>query len=205
MPNYQNGKIYEITNDVNDEEYVGSTILKLCQRWGNHKSDMERLKHRKLYAMMNEIGIEHFRIVLIENFPCNSVEELTAREEHWRKAKNATLNMSQCALTEEEIKKKHCDRSQKYADKNRDIINEKQNKWRNENKEKYLDEKKFNDKKYRDNHKKELSDRRKVKILCDVCNKDIRKDILSIHIKTKKHKNNLMDPDHIPSKSMFIK
>ena len=36
---YNNGKIYQILNNINDEVYVGSTIQPLCKRLYKHKSN----------------------------------------------------------------------------------------------------------------------------------------------------------------------
>jgi hypothetical protein len=36
---YTNGKIYQITNNLNDMIYIGSTCLPLRKRWYNHKND----------------------------------------------------------------------------------------------------------------------------------------------------------------------
>ena len=35
---YTNGKIYQITNNLNDMIYIGSTCLPLRKRWYNHKN-----------------------------------------------------------------------------------------------------------------------------------------------------------------------
>ena len=61
---FNKGKIYKITNDFNDEVYVGSTCDTLNRRFINHKqeSKVERSKNRPIYKLMNEIGFEIFRI-----------------------------------------------------------------------------------------------------------------------------------------------
>ena len=38
MPNYQNGKIYKLVSPHTDEIYIGSTVARLCKRFGNHKN-----------------------------------------------------------------------------------------------------------------------------------------------------------------------
>ena len=35
---YNNGKIYQITNNLNDMVYIGSTCLPLRKRWYNHNA-----------------------------------------------------------------------------------------------------------------------------------------------------------------------
>lgn len=84
MPNYQNGKIYVIRSPHTDKICIGSTTQSLSQRLTKHKSDFKR------HAMGQDCFRTSFHIFqagdayieLLENFPCNSVEELCAREYH---------------------------------------------------------------------------------------------------------------------------
>ena len=96
MCDYENGKIYKIVNDVDDEIYIGSTTQPLCRRFGDHKSNSKSKPNRTLYKKMNKHGAENFRIILVENYPCKSVEELRSREEYWRNELKASLNMVSC-------------------------------------------------------------------------------------------------------------
>jgi group I intron endonuclease len=83
MPvNYQLAKIYTIVNDLNDTVYVGSTAQKLlssrmsCHRRLSTQDD----RTSDLYNAMKTLGVDHFRIVLLRAFPCNSKDELEAEE-----------------------------------------------------------------------------------------------------------------------------
>lgn len=81
MVNYQNGKIYQLVNDVNNKVYIGSTSQSLCRRMNVHRDCGKTLRRESpLYSAMHEIGIEHFRILLVQNAPCHSKEELFAIE-----------------------------------------------------------------------------------------------------------------------------
>ena len=81
MVNYQDGKIYQIVNDVNNKVYIGSTCQTLCKRMSVHRAFGKGLIHKTpIYMGMHEIGVEHFRILLVQNAPCNSKEELHAIE-----------------------------------------------------------------------------------------------------------------------------
>ncbi|MDO9333711.1 MAG: NUMOD3 domain-containing DNA-binding protein [Dehalococcoidales bacterium] len=81
MIDYSKGKIYKVVNIVNDVLYIGSTTQPLSVRMASHRSDAKRRSHSgALYPAMNKIGIEHFRIFLIEKFPCLNRMELEARE-----------------------------------------------------------------------------------------------------------------------------
>ena len=79
MVNYQNGKIYQIINDVNNKVYIGSTCQSLCRRLGGHRARV-KLETSPIYTAMRELGVEHFQIVLVQNAPCDSKEELYAIE-----------------------------------------------------------------------------------------------------------------------------
>ena len=80
---YQKGKIYKLLNAVNDEVYVSSTCQKyLSKRMGKHKEDAS--KHATpIYNLMNNLGYDKFYIELLEYYPCDSKDELTAREGYW--------------------------------------------------------------------------------------------------------------------------
>ena len=79
---YKNGKIYCIRNNITDDIYVGSTTQPLCKRMAKHRGDSKReiKMHYMLYSKFNEIGIENFYIELIEDCPCESLEQLRKRE-----------------------------------------------------------------------------------------------------------------------------
>lgn len=79
MVNYQNGKIYKIISDNTVQIYIGSTVQKLCRRLAKHKSD-----HKCGNCIKSKIIIDqgNYKIILIENYPCNNREELLQREQH---------------------------------------------------------------------------------------------------------------------------
>lgn len=72
--------IYKISNDVNDKVYIGQTIYSLEFRYRQHLREYEKKTQRKLYIAMNEIGIEHFKVEVIEK--CKE-QELDEREKYW--------------------------------------------------------------------------------------------------------------------------
>jgi hypothetical protein len=81
MPNYQNGRIYKITSFQTEQIYVGSTTKTLCRRMADHRSAFK--KPVKNYTAFIILAFDDAFIELIENFPCNSKEELEARERHY--------------------------------------------------------------------------------------------------------------------------
>jgi len=98
------GFIYRIDNDVNSDFYIGSTTRKLCKRMADHRghSKQERYKNRAIYKLMNEIGVEHFKIYLVEEVKFNSKQELVAREGHYIRTLKPTLNKNVAGRTYEE-------------------------------------------------------------------------------------------------------
>jgi hypothetical protein len=107
MEDGKNGIIYYI--ELDDEYYIGSTKQKLCKRQAKHNEDYRKEKCKsKLYERARELGIEKINCVWIEDIIFNSIEELRAREEYWRKKykdeKNSNLNSQVCFQTLEEKK-----------------------------------------------------------------------------------------------------
>ena len=89
MPNYQLGKVYKLVNDDDDQIYIGSTTQRyLCNRMTIHRNDHKLGRKMSACKILEKTNP---RIVLIELWPCNSKDELTAREEHHRK-----LNAAVC-------------------------------------------------------------------------------------------------------------
>ena len=102
------GKIYKITNDYNDDIYIGSTCDLLTKRFSKHKNDSknEKKKNSPIYKLMNEIGYERFRIELIENYPCQDKYQLIQREGHYIR-ELGTLNKRIEGRSQEEYKKEY--------------------------------------------------------------------------------------------------
>ena len=82
MPDYANGKIYKIVNSENDKVYIGSTTQQLYNRMSNHRRQAISLhaQYGKLYKSMRRHGVENFKIKLIKDYPCFSMEQLLAKE-----------------------------------------------------------------------------------------------------------------------------
>jgi hypothetical protein len=106
-PRYQRGKIYQIIvlhEDYKDDLYVGSTICpKLSTRFGQHKIEAEKDEPtKKLHVLMKTIGMRFFKIVLIEDWPCDNKQELLKREQYHMNLWKPTLNMIRSYSTEDE-------------------------------------------------------------------------------------------------------
>ncbi len=90
MVNYQNGKIYKIVCNENDMVYIGSTCKLLCQRLAQHRATYKAYQSGK-YCFVTSfklLEIGDCEIILLEKFPCNSREELNARERFYIETMN---------------------------------------------------------------------------------------------------------------------
>lgn len=83
MPDYQKGKIYFIECIITGERYVGSTCVPtVAHRLAKHVTCYKQYKKGKSCYVSSYDIIErgNYIIHLVENFPCNSKDELTKRE-----------------------------------------------------------------------------------------------------------------------------
>ena len=90
MVTYQNGKIYKIEHVGCNMCYIGSTTKDfLSKRMVEHRSKYKTWSNDNtadrfsLFEIFQKYGVENCRIVLIELFPCDSKDELHARESHY--------------------------------------------------------------------------------------------------------------------------
>jgi hypothetical protein len=89
---YVNGKIYKITNNINNECYIGSTTKELNIRMYEHICSYKvwlknNVKYGYItsYYLFNIYKIEQCKIELIENNTCLNKIELHAREGYYIK------------------------------------------------------------------------------------------------------------------------
>ncbi len=81
MPNYNNGKIYKLTSQNTDMIYIGSTVQILRKRYIKHKNYIKNNINNLSSA--NMFIWDDCEIELIENYPCNSKNELLKREQYY--------------------------------------------------------------------------------------------------------------------------
>lgn len=98
---YQNGKIYKIVNNVDEQIYIGSTCLTLPKRIYHHKSKAKKSVTVPVYKYLGDIGWENVDIILIEDYPCASKRELERRERYWIDELKPALNKLRPAAIEE--------------------------------------------------------------------------------------------------------
>ena len=85
------GKIYIITNQINNKVYIGQTLLSLEERFRQHykESSYETKQKRPLYSAIRKYGIINFSIQLIDE--CEETE-LDMKEKFWIAEYNSYLN-----------------------------------------------------------------------------------------------------------------
>ena len=87
------GLIYKIINDENNLIYIGQTICSISKRWREHKEAAINVnKKNKLYSAMQEIGIDKFHILKLEEFNDITPEELDEKEIYWIAYYNSFYN-----------------------------------------------------------------------------------------------------------------
>ncbi len=149
MVNYQNGKIYKIIDENNKIIYIGSTTQILSQRYQRHK-----------YNAPNH------KIILIENYSCNSKEELCMREQQIIEEHSDLLNQYRAYCSEEQKKEK----AKEYYENNKEKVKEYYKEYYKDNKEKAKEYKKTNkekikeyNKEYYENNKDKIKEKNKNK------------------------------------------
>ena len=75
LPDYSKGKIYKLVSNKTNDVYIGSCLMTLSTRLSKHKNKSNQTSSKKLF-----IDDAIITIVLIEACPCNSKNELKARE-----------------------------------------------------------------------------------------------------------------------------
>lgn len=149
MPNYEYGKIYEITGtDENGNKltYYGSTALfYLSQRLATH---IQNFKNDRSCSSKEVLNCPDYRINLVELFPCKCVEELKTRERFYSD-NNECVNKHKPILFEGEVKLL----GKQYKIDNKEHIQQYQTQYGIDNKEKLTQ--------YRINNKEQITQYKK--------------------------------------------
>ena len=148
MPNYQDGKIYKIVCNITDECYIGSTTEPtIARRLAGHVSTFKSWKKTgkgDYITSYDIIGRGDYQIFLIENYSCNSRDELHSREgEIIREFKlNCKCNNFYIpGRTYAQYRKDNCDiireKKKQHYDENKEVYSEKNKKYYYSNIEKF--------------------------------------------------------------------
>jgi hypothetical protein len=180
MPvNYQLGKIYKIECYVTGLIYIGSTCEPiLARRLAGHVSNYKCYLNGNTNYVTSFKVLEYFNydIILIEDYPCNSKDQLHARERFWTLQLDCVnKNKNQGLIAElggtSEYKKN-------YRQENLELMHQK-------------------DKLYRENNKEKIN--RKNKCVCGVSYRHIDK---SRHERSKKHQDFITEIEK-PIKTLY--
>ena len=180
--------------------YVGQT-KNLQQRQGQHRYDLYKSNEPK-YLYFRKLGMnkKDIKLYVLKYCDKENVNELELKfirmfgklnkvrndfnlkeyQKEWREKNSQKLN---------EYKKKYKknyyiknkQKKKEYYIKNKEKINEYKKEWREKNRQKL----KEHQKKYREKNKEKLKEYRKQKVKCDICDKEMRRDSLNRHKKTK--------------------
>jgi len=171
MVNYANGKIYKLVNNVDDEIYVGSTCNPLYKRKYGHKSESTKHPHLLKSQHFSRLGWENVEIILIENHPCESKQDLLKRERYWIDELKPSLNKALPYVSDAE---------------KRETAKRKMRNWRN--KPGNRDKRTINSTGYWRNYREraEVQERSKERTTCE-CGKDVNKVKKRRHERSKQH------------------
>jgi molybdopterin converting factor small subunit len=166
---YSKGKVYKIV--VNTEEeykpYVGSTVEELSRRMSGHRAFYKSWKngkgsHIKSYDLFDKFGVENCKIILLEEYPCDSKMKLLMKEREWFDKMECCNKIRPFISNEERI-----ERMKEYYDTNREILLEQKKEYGQKNKNKIAEKSKIyyeankeeiakKDKIYREAHKEQI-------------------------------------------------
>ena len=153
---YSNGKIYKLINDDMNLVYYGSTVQPLYKRMYSHKNFT---KDNYVCHSSDLFLYGTCKIVLVEEYPCENRQQLLMRE-RFHIDNNNCVNKNRPIITvEERIEYK------KEFSKTPEALKKCQN--------------------YKKENQKILSEIRKTKVKCDVCQVEVTKYNLNRHKKSK--------------------
>ena len=176
MNKYQDAKIYKIVVNDYSKCYIGSTCETLSQRFARHRYNHRNAKKWNTLTSANrlfdEFGYDNCKIELIENFPCNSRDELLRREGYHIK-NSECINRCVAGRTisewKQDNKEDYDNKRKNYSEQNRDYIQQRSSEHYHQ-------------------YKDTINQRRKETVTCD-CGSTFRKVDKCRHETSKKHKD----------------
>lgn len=175
MPNYQLGKVYELTSIHTNRKYIGSTCEKyLSGRLGGHVSQYKRYLAGKFNNVKSFEILEHgdYQINLLESYPCNNKAELLARERYWIENTENCVNKCIPGRTFAE-----------YYDDNKEQLKLRSRSYHHTHK----DQIKAKSATYRASHADAIKAQKGMVTTCDICRIDFTQSNRSRHEKSARH------------------
>ena len=118
MSEYQQAKIYKLCSALSNMIYIGATKFPLHKRLNEHRYSIRRGK-TKAHLLMQP-HLDTLRIELIENFPCETRNDLCIREGYYvRKYRNDILNIRIPARPVSEYQKEYLEVNKERLQNNR--------------------------------------------------------------------------------------
>ena len=182
---YSKTIIYKLVknDDYNNEHvYVGSTTDFTCRK-NAHKYSCCNENNKKynlnVYKYIRDNGgWNEWKMIEIENFPCENKRKAEAREQYWMCQFKSKLNSMKSIITKEEKE----EYNKQYRIDNADKLKKLKKQWCIDNAEKLKEQKK--------QYQIDNADKIKEKLNCD-CGGKYTYSYKSKHVKTKKHLNYL--------------
>jgi len=157
MPNYSNGKVYEIICKITGERYIGSTVDTLARRLTKHRLLSNRCVSKNIIIRGD------YYINLLDECDCENKMQLLKKEREWYD-KLECINLQKPIISIEEEK----EQKKIYRENNKNKIKEQNKKYREENKEyqkeydkENKDKKKERMKIYRELNKEKIAEQNK--------------------------------------------
>jgi len=181
MTDYKNGKIYKIVCKETGKVYIGSTKKSLNRRLQEHKQDYKRYcEEKKNYITSFEIFKKNnYEIVLIEEYPCDSRQQLETRERYYienceciNKTIPTRTKQEYCDENKAKIQEYKKEYNIQYRKENKEKIQEYKKQYREENKQKIQE--------YYEENKEKMS----AKVECKLCGRTVSKNKLNRHRKS---------------------
>ena len=168
------GKIYKLFVEGHEDQfYIGATIQSLSDRLAGHRSQSLINPDRKVYKYLNQYDKSIWTIELIEEYLCDTMDELHKQEGSHIKSKNPPLNSNRSSITYQE-----------WIDYKRDYSRD----YSRENGCKYYENNKEQFKIYYQKNKEKIKEKYGVKINCE-CGKMTTKGGIARHKRTAFHIN----------------
>jgi len=185
MPNYQDGKSYKIVCNITDECYIGSTTQPtLARRLTGHITGYKSWKEGK-NKKVTSYDIIHrgdYQILLIEKFPCNSKDELTAKEGEIIRQYRKDCGCANRCIAGRSKKEWNNENEYRYTEQRKEYIEK--------NKEKIQTYQREYDKNYREKNKELIRMKKAERVEC-MCGSCYSKDSKARHERTNKHQDYL--------------
>mgnify|MGYP002785599104 CR=1 FL=1 len=116
MPDYSKGKIYRLVCNITGVEYIGHTVQPLSVRKAKHVNAYKRYTGGQHHYITSYKVMEHgdFDILLIEDYSCDNIEQLKARERYWIEKTSERVNKHIPCRTFAEWQQVHKERLSDY-------------------------------------------------------------------------------------------